>query len=126
MQDKTKKLYAQILEIEHEITIIDGEIQIDINESEEGWNIQCYSQETIKDSDDYKLVEYDGGLCTGNALDAVEFMLPIEVDAINEKKQREQLNQITGLTGQNLDNLFNEIIKAVFNQAYTGLKKAVK
>ena len=40
----------------------------------------------------------------------------------NEKKQREQLNQITGLTGQKLNNLFNDISKAVFNQANTGLK----
>ena len=40
----------------------------------------------------------------------------------NERKQREQLSQITGLTGQKLDNLFNEIGKAVFNQANTGLK----
>jgi hypothetical protein len=40
----------------------------------------------------------------------------------NEKKQRDQLNQITGLTGEKLDKLYNDIGTAVHNQAGTGLK----
>jgi hypothetical protein len=40
----------------------------------------------------------------------------------NEKKQRDQLNQITGLTGEKLDKLYNDIGMAVHNQADMGLK----
>ena len=40
----------------------------------------------------------------------------------NEKKQREQLNKITGLTGEKLDELYNRIGEVIFNQAEMGLK----
>jgi hypothetical protein len=40
----------------------------------------------------------------------------------NEKKQRDQLNQITGLTGKDLDKLFSDIGEVIFNQADMGLK----
>ena len=78
MNAEIKNLYAQILELNREVTVVDRGGQIDINESDDGWNIVCYNLETVKDSDNYMLVEHDGGLCTGSALDAVEFMLPIE------------------------------------------------
>lgn len=40
----------------------------------------------------------------------------------NEKKQRDQLNKITGLTGEKLDKLYNHIGEVIFNQAEMGLK----
>jgi len=76
MNTKTIELYTEILEIEREITIVIGETQIDIHESDEGWYIQTYTLNTVKDSDSYLLIEDDGGLCTGSARDAVEFFLP--------------------------------------------------
>ena len=69
-------LYTQILEAQREITIVIGETQIDIHENDNGWYIQTYELDIIKDSDNYLLREDDGGLCTGSARDAVEFFLP--------------------------------------------------
>ncbi len=36
--------------------------------------------------------------------------------AFNEKLQRKQLNEMTGLMGKDLDKLFSDIGTAVFNQ----------
>lgn len=69
-------LYTQILEAQREVTIVIGETQIDIYENEDGWYIQTYELDIIRDSDNYLLREDDGGLCTGSARDAVEFFLP--------------------------------------------------
>ena len=76
MNTKTIELYTGILELEREITIANGSTQIDIFESDEGWYIQTYTLNTVKDSDSYLLNDDDGGLCTGSARDAVEFFLP--------------------------------------------------
>ena len=42
--------------------------------------------------------------------------------AFNEKSQRMQLSMLTGLMGEKLDKLYNDIGTAVHNQADMGLK----
>lgn len=55
------------------------------------------------------------------AVDNYLYMI-VHDQTFNEKKQRDQLNKITGLTGEKLDKLYNDIGNSIFNQADTGLK----
>lgn len=71
MKNKIQKLYAEILSIESEVTVKDGDkiIEISLSISNNGWYITVYED----DGEGY--VECDGGICTGSTLDAVQFFL---------------------------------------------------
>ena len=62
---------AEVLNREGEVIFMDGDCMLHVFESEanEGYMV------LVLDEDGY---EIDGGLCTGNAVDAVEFMASIE------------------------------------------------
>ena len=64
--------YAAILESEHAVTFEDGDTIYRIWANDEGWNVNVYEEH--QDGDHF--YESDGGLCTGTARDAIEFMLP--------------------------------------------------
>lgn len=71
MKNKTQKLYAEILKLSGEVAVKDGDriIEISLSISNIGWYITVYED----DGEGY--VECDGGICTGSALDAVQFFL---------------------------------------------------
>lgn len=75
--------YASILHEERAVTFEHDECIYRIAESmqEEGWHV-----DRLKEDMDSVWYVDDGGLCTGNAKDAVEFMLPREPKHIESDK----------------------------------------
>jgi len=64
--------YAAILEVEQAVTFEHNDTIFRIWWSDQGgWYMELLEQD-----DDLGWAEMDGGLCTGSARDAVEFMLP--------------------------------------------------
>jgi len=65
--------YASILEQNQAATFEHNDIIYRIWANDEGWYL-----ELLEENDSGEWVEIDGGLCTGSAIDAIEFMLPQE------------------------------------------------
>jgi len=84
MKSRIKELYAKILEDQREVMFYDDDWVYTINEpSNEGWNVEVYTMSDQYSSDAgaevYELKFADGGLCTGDAYDAIEFMMPTQL-----------------------------------------------
>lgn len=82
MTKEIKQLHAQILEQQGFVTFYDGDLY-EIHETDGGYMVDAYEisdEGLLMDELDIRLMRpSDGGLCTGSALDAVEFMTGVEV-----------------------------------------------
>ena len=77
-----KELYAKILDSEREIMFYDDEwVYVIFENSNKGWNVDVFTVDEgmYYTSDDYQLKFVDGGLCTGDAYDAIEFMMSTQL-----------------------------------------------
>jgi len=83
MRSTIKGLYAMILKSEREVMFADEEIVYVIFESANGgWSVNIYTTDeeiVFCDADNYELKFLDGGLCTGDEYDAIEFMMPTQI-----------------------------------------------
>lgn len=85
MRSTIKELYAKILESEREVMFSDDEcVYVIFEASDGGWNVDTYTMEDEFNADTgeetYQLKFVDGGLCTGNEYDAIEFMMPTQIN----------------------------------------------
>jgi len=71
MKESLVTTYAAILEAQQAVTFEHNDIIYRIWANDEGWYL-----ELLEENDGGQWEETDGGLCTGSARDAVEFMLP--------------------------------------------------
>ncbi len=82
MKKDIKRLHAQILEQRGFVTFYDGDLY-EIHESDGGYMVDVYEisdEGLLIDEVDARLMRpVDGGLCTGSAMDAIEFMMEVEV-----------------------------------------------
>jgi hypothetical protein len=79
MKPTMKELYAKILDSEREIMFYDDEwVYVIFESSNGGWNVDVFTVDEgmYYTSDDYQLKFLDTGLCTGDAYNAIEFMMP--------------------------------------------------
>lgn len=82
MDNSIIQMYADILEQCRAVTFEHNETIYRIWENDEGWYLQLLNEsddvfynDEGEISSECPFVESDGGLCTGSALDAIEFML---------------------------------------------------
>lgn len=81
MKEQLIEAYAAILESERAVTFEHSNNIYRIWANDEGWylelleeNSELWNSELTATEESW--TEFDGGLCTGSARDAVEFMLP--------------------------------------------------
>jgi len=82
MKSRIKELYAKILESEREVMFYDDDwVYVIFESSNGGWNVDVFTlDETMYyNAEHYELEFVDGGLCTGDAYDAIEFMMPTQL-----------------------------------------------
>ena len=82
MTKDIKQLHAKILELQGFVSFYDGDLY-EINETGGGYMVDVYEisdEGLLMDEVDARLMRpVDGGLCTGSAMDAIEFMMEVEV-----------------------------------------------
>ena len=82
MTKDIKQLHAKILELQGFVSFYDGDLY-EINETGGGYMVDVYEisdEGLLMDDVDARLMRpVDGGLCTGSAMDAIEFMMEVEV-----------------------------------------------
>ena len=78
MNNTVKNAYAMVLTERGSITFEEDGLVFEINESEEGYMIDLFFP-VHTTGNGFMCKEIDGGICTGSALDAIEFMLPTHV-----------------------------------------------
>lgn len=84
MRSTIKGLYAMILKSEHEVMFCDDEWVYTISQSSDGdWDVNVYTMEdqfnTDAGEETYELRFVDGGICTGDEYEAIEFMMPTQL-----------------------------------------------
>lgn len=82
MTKDIKQLHAKILELQGFVSFYDGDLY-EIHETEGGYMVDVFEisdEGLLMDDVDARLMRpVDGGLCTGSAMDAIEFMMEVEV-----------------------------------------------
>lgn len=80
MKATIKELYAKILEDQREVMFYDDEwLYVIFEASEGGWLVDIYTVDeelVFYNAEEQTFKFLDGGLCTGDAYDAIEFMMP--------------------------------------------------
>jgi len=80
MQARIKELYAKILEDQREVMFYDDEwLYVIFEASDGGWLVDVFTADeeiVFYNAEEHKFKLLDGGLCTGDAYDAIEFMMP--------------------------------------------------
>lgn len=83
MKSTTKELYAKILDSEREVMFFDDEwVYVIFEASEGGWMIDVFTIDEefgLLSAKEHELKYTDGGFCTGDAYDAIEFMMPTQL-----------------------------------------------
>jgi len=88
MTKDIRKLHAQILEQQGEVTFYDGDLYEIYESSNGGYMVDVYEVSEVGllvgVPESKVLTEVDGGLCTGSALDAVEFFMIDDISKFRE------------------------------------------
>ncbi|MCS5590509.1 MAG: hypothetical protein NZ824_11140 [Candidatus Thioglobus sp.] len=95
MRSTIKGLYAMILKSEREVMFSDeGLVYVIFESANGGWSVDVYETDegiVFCNADNYELKLLEGGLCTGDEYEAIEFMMPtqlIDMDRASPQTRR--------------------------------------